>query len=52
MQSLGCFHSFRTTPSNVLAKLILEATGLLENYVARADGIVCNDALGILSFSG
>lgn len=52
------FCSSGTTPSTVLAKLILKAIVLLESCGARVDGMVCDGALpnrkalGVLSFSG
>lgn len=44
IQTIGCFCSAGTTPSEVLTKLILEAIVLLENSGAMVDGLVCDGA--------
>jgi hypothetical protein len=58
LQTIGCFCSAATTPSTVLAKLILEAVILLENCGAMVDGLVSDgastnrSALASLGFCG
>jgi hypothetical protein len=44
VQTIGSFCSDGTTPSAVLAKLILEAVVLLENCGAQVDGLVRDGA--------
>jgi hypothetical protein len=44
IQTIGSFCSSGTTPSGVLAKLILEAIIILENCGAHVDGLVCDGA--------
>ena len=41
-QTIGCFCSAATTPTEILAKLILQAVILLENCGAKVDGLVCD----------
>jgi len=44
VQTIGCFCAAGTTPTTVLAKLILRAIILLENSGAEVDGLVCDGA--------
>jgi hypothetical protein len=44
VQTVGCFCSAGTTPSTVLAKLILQCVILLEKCGARVDGLVSDGA--------
>ena len=58
VQTVGCFCSSGTTPSGILAKLILECIILLENCGAMVDGLVSDGAstnrssLALFGFSG
>ena len=56
VQTVGCFCSSGTTPSEILSKLILECINLLENCGGMVDGLVSDGAstnrLALLGFSG
>ena len=58
VQSIGSFCAAGTTPTTILAKLILQAIILLENSGAQVDGLVCDGAttnraaLASFGFSG